>query len=144
MKLETLNYGTIEYEEKDIIIFEKPLLGFDKLKKFVLAEIEVNSMFSALQSIEEIAVGFVVINPFSIKSDYEIKIDDKTIEELEIENPEDVAVLNTVTLNAIPEKITTNLRAPIIINVKNNKGKQIVLNNEDYSIKTPIMGGEKC
>lgn len=144
MKLETLNYGTIEYEEKDIIIFEKPLLGFDKLKKFVLAEIEVNSMFSALQSIEEIAIGFVVINPFSIKTDYEIKIDDKTIEELEIENPEDVAVLNTVTLNAIPEKITTNLRAPIIINVKNNKGKQIVLNNEDYSIKTPIMGGKEC
>lgn len=144
MKLETLNYGTIEYEEKDIIIFEKPLLGFDKLKKFVLAEIEVNSMFSALQSIEEIAIGFVVINPFSIKTDYEIKIDDKTIEELEIENPEDVAVLNTVTLNSIPEKITTNLRAPIIINVKNNKGKQIVLNNEDYSIKTPIMGGKEC
>lgn len=142
MKLETLNYGTISYEEENIVVFEKPLLGFDDLREFVLVELEQNSMFSLLQSIEEKAIGFVVVSPFSVREDYEINIDDVTVNELGIESAEDVAIVNTVTLSAIPEKITTNLRAPIVINIKNNKGKQIILNNDKYGIKEPLMGGK--
>lgn len=140
MNLETLNYGTISYDEENIVVFEKPLLGFDNLKKFVLVEIEQNSMFNLLQSIEEKAVGLIVVSPFSVRQDYEIELDEATIKELGIESYEDVAVMNTVTLNAVPEKITTNLRAPIIINIKNKKGKQIILNNDKYEIKEPLMG----
>lgn len=144
MRLETLNYGVIDYEEGDIIFFEKSLLGFDGLNKFILIELEQNSMFSVLHSIDEKAIGFIVVSPFSVREDYEIKIDDATIEELGIKTEEDVAIVNTVTLNAIPEKITTNLRAPIIINIKNKKGKQIILNNDKYEIKEPLMGEKKC
>lgn len=142
MKLETLNYGVISYEEENIVSFEKPLLGFDDLREFVLVELEQNSMFSLLQSIEEKAIGFVVVSPFSIREDYEINIDDAIVKELGIESSEDVAIVNTVTLNAVPEKITTNLRAPIVINIKNNKGKQIILNNDKFGIKEPLMGGK--
>ncbi len=142
MNLETLNYGTISYNEENIVVFEKPLLGFNNLKKFVLVEIEQNSLFNLLQSIEEKAVGLIVVSPFSVRQDYEIELDEATIKELDIESYEDVAVMNTVTLNAVPEKITTNLRAPIIINIKNKKGKQIILNNDKYEIKEPLMGGK--
>lgn len=142
MNLETLNYGTISYDEENIVVFEKPLLGFNNLKKFVLVEIEQNSMFNLLQSIEEKAVGFIVLSPFSVRQDYEIELDEATIKELEIESHEDVAIMTTVTLNEVAEKTTTNLKAPIIINIKNKKGKQIILNNDKYKIKEPLMGGK--
>lgn len=142
MNLETLNYGTISYNEENIVVFEKPLLGFNNLKKFVLVEIEQNSMFNLLQSIEEKAVGFIVLSPFSVRQDYEIELDEATIKELEIESHEDVAIMTTVTLNEVAEKTTTNLKAPIIINIKNKKGKQIILNNDKYKIKEPLMGGK--
>ncbi|MFR5265948.1 flagellar assembly protein FliW [Clostridium sp.] len=142
MNLETLNYGTISYNEENIVVFEKPLLGFNNLKKFVLVEIEQNSMFNLLQSIEEKAVGFIVLSPFSVRQDYEIELDEATIKELEIESHEDVAIMTTVTLNEVAEKTTTNLKAPIIINIKNKKGKQIILNNDKYKIKEPLMEGK--
>lgn len=142
MNLETLNYGTVSYDEENIVVFEKPLLGFNNLKKFVLVEIEQNSMFNLLQSIEEKAVGFIVLSPFSVRQDYEIELDEATIKELEIESHEDVAIMTTVTLNEVAEKTTTNLKAPIIINIKNKKGKQIILNNDKYKIKEPLMGGK--
>lgn len=142
MNLETLNYGTISYNEENIVVFEKPLLGFNNLKKFVLVEIEQNSMFNLLQSIEEKAVGFIVLSPFSVRQDYEIELDEATIKELEIESHEEVAIMTTVTLNEVAEKTTTNLKAPIIINIKNKKGKQIILNNDKYKIKEPLMGGK--
>lgn len=142
MNLETLNYGTISYDEENIVVFEKPLLGFNNLKKFVLVEIEQNSMFNLLQSIEEKTVGFIVLSPFSVRQDYEIELDEATIKELEIESHEDVAIMTTVTLNEVAEKTTTNLKAPIIINIKNKKGKQIILNNDKYKIKEPLMGGK--
>ena len=142
MNLETFNYGTISYNEENIVVFEKPLLGFNNLKKFVLVEIEQNSMFNLLQSIEEKAVGFIVLSPFSVRQDYEIELDEATIKELEIESHEDVAIMTTVTLNEVAEKTTTNLKAPIIINIKNKKGKQIILNNDKYKIKEPLMEGK--
>jgi len=35
--------------------------------------------------------------------------------------------------------MTANLKAPIIINAKNNKGKQAILDNDEYLIKHPIL-----
>ena len=48
-------------------------------------------------------------------------------------------VFNTVTLNSDPKKITTNLKAPIIINISNNLGEQIILDKEKYKIKHPLI-----
>ena len=37
------------------------------------------------------------------------------------------------------KKTTSNLRAPLVINVKNCTGEQIILNKECYKIKHPII-----
>lgn len=139
MKLNTKYHGIKEYEENDVITFNKGLPGFENLKKFVLVTVEENEAFSILNSIEEEDVGLVVISPFSFVKDYEIEIDDSLLEDLKIETHEDVQVLNTVTLNTNREKITTNLRAPIIINVKERLGQQIIINNDTYPIKYPLF-----
>ncbi|MCA9748578.1 MAG: flagellar assembly protein FliW, partial [Romboutsia sp.] len=31
-----------------------------------------------------------------------------------------------------------NLKAPIIINIKNNRGKQLILQDDKYKIKEPL------
>jgi flagellar assembly factor FliW len=58
---------------------------------------------------------------------------------LEINKNEDILVVNIVTLNSKLENITMNLRAPIIINIKEKLGEQIILNNEEYLIKYPMF-----
>lgn len=129
----------VEEKEKNIITFNNGLPGFESLKTFVLEEIEGSEPFKTLKSTEDVNIGFVTIVPFDFKVDYEVKLTEAVINSLKIEAPEDVLILNTVTLNSDVKKITTNLKAPIIINSKNNLGYQMILDRENYSIKHPLI-----
>lgn len=139
MQIKTRYNGDIEFKEEDIIEFKNGIPGFEQLKKFILIPIEGNEMFSLLHSIEDINIGLIVISPFSIKKDYEIKLNEKTIKNLNILSEKDVLILNTVTLNSDVKKITTNLRAPFIINIKTRLGEQVILNDDKYLIKFPLF-----
>lgn len=129
----------VEEKEKNIITFNNGLPGFESLKTFVLEEIEGSEPFKTLKSTEDVNIGFVTIVPFDFKVDYEVKLTEAVINSLKIEAPEDVLILNTVTLNSDVKKITTNLKAPIIINSKNNLGYQMILDRENYSVKHPLI-----
>ncbi|ERI90865.1 protein FliW [Clostridiales bacterium oral taxon 876 str. F0540] len=138
MKLTTKYHGIKEYKEEDIITFKKGLPGFEDLKKYILFPTEENKLFNILHSIENEELGLIVISPFEIIKDYEFKLSDEKLNELKIISPEEVFVLNTVTLSSKIENITTNLKAPIIINIKERLGEQIILDNEKYKIKHPL------
>ena len=125
------------------ITFEKGLPGFENYKTFNLCDIEGDSKFKLINSTEEENIGFIAISPFSVKKDYEINLDDETIKSLQIETPNDVLLLNIITLGKTLEKSTVNLKAPIIINIKNNKGKQLILQDDKYQIKEPLIGSDK-
>lgn len=141
MKLNTKYHGIKEYNEEDIITFNKGIPGFEGLKKFIVFPLEDNSFFSILHSIENGEIGLIVINPFAKFKDYEFKLSEEKLAELKITSTEEVLVLNTVTLNSNIENITVNLKAPIIINIKTKQGEQIILDNERYLIKQTLFNG---
>ena len=132
-------HGEIEYEHKDIIMFEKGILGLEDLKKFLLVKLEEYEPFYLLQSIEDEDIGFILACPFDFYNEYEFDLKEDLIERLDIKNQEDVTIFTTVTLNSNVSKITTNLKAPIIINIYNKLGEQIILDKEKYQIKHPLM-----
>lgn len=132
-------HGEIKYEEKDVITFKKGILGFEDLKKFFLVDLEGLEPFKILHSIEDENIGMVVISPFDFFKEYEIKLNEDTIKNLNIKSQEEVKLINTVTLNSDYNKITTNLQGPIIINISNNLGEQIVVDNSKYKVKQPLV-----
>lgn len=142
MNLNTKYYGCIDYEKKDVIHFEKGIPGFEELRNFILFPVEDNEVFSVFHSIEREDISIIVTSPFNIKEDYEINLEEEQRKNLKIENEKDVLVLNTVTLNSDIDKITANLRAPIIINIKEKIGEQIIINSDKYSIKYPLFKEE--
>ena len=119
------------------ITFKKGLLGLEEYKEFNLMELEDIRPYKVLQSNKDENIGLVLISPFDIYKEYEVEIDDKTINEMKIKSEEEIMLYTTVNLNTA----TTNLRAPIIINVVEGIGKQIILQNEEYKIKHPISKG---
>lgn len=139
MNIETKYHGKVEYEEEEVITFPKGMLGFEDLKKFIICTAEENPLFKILHSIEDNAISFVVISPFEVMEHYEVRLSKDTINELNIEKEEDVILLNTVTLNSKVENITTNLKAPIVINIKEKLGEQIIIDNDKYKIKYPLI-----
>lgn len=139
MKFISKVHGEIEYEEKNVITFNKGIPGFNELKKFILLDLQEYEPFKLLQSLENDEIALIVTSPYEFFKDYEIKLNDETISNLKIDSPEQVMILTTVTLNSDVKKITTNLQGPIIINTSNNIGEQIILDNSKYEVKSPLM-----
>ena len=108
------------------------------MKKFILKDID-DGTFKILQCIEDINIGFIVVEPFTIDKNYEINLSDEVIKSLDIKTFNDVALYSLVTLNSNPKKVTVNLRAPIILNVKNKKAQQFIIDKTDYKIKHPLV-----
>lgn len=125
------------------IQFKKGIPGFENLNNFKILDLEDNKQFKILQSMEEKNISFVVTSPFEIYKEYVIDLNDEIIRELEIKNSEDVLVLSIITLGETLEKSTLNLKAPLIINIKNNLGRQLILQSEKYETKHPLMRSEK-
>ncbi len=138
MELNSKHHGIINYSEEDIIYFKNGLPGFEDLRKFIVFPLKDNDSFSVIHSIEE-DLGIILISPFMVKENYEFKLKENIVEELKIKEPNEVMVYTTVTLNSNIEKITTNLKAPIVINRFSKLGKQIIIDNESYKIKEPIF-----
>lgn len=140
MILETKHFGNVEINEDDVIIFEKGIPGFENNKRYaILYKVDDDNPFKWLQSVDNGSIAFVIIDPKTFKDFYEIKIEDEVMNELEIDELSDVMVYNIVTIPEDITKITANLRAPVIINAKKNKGCQIILENGDYSFRQSIL-----
>jgi flagellar assembly factor FliW len=132
-------HGEIEYESENIITFKKEIPGFEGLNKFILVDLKEYEPFKLLQSLEDDEIGVIVTSPFEFKEDYEVNLSKEIVSRLEIKEEKDVMIVTTITLNSDPKKITTNLKAPIIINNDNRFGEQIILDDLKYEIKQPLI-----
>ena len=120
------------------ILFEKGIPGFENYRYFNVNIVEGIKRFYHIVSKEDSNIGFISISPFDIKKDYEIDLDDEFIKELNIKDEKDVLVICLITLGKSLKDSTANLKAPIIINIKNNRGKQLILQDDKYKIKEPL------
>lgn len=139
MILKTKFHGEVNYKKEDIITFNKGILGFEDMKEYILFPLQSNDTFKVLHSINNEDIGFIVVSPFDICKSYEFELNKSQESELEVKTSQDVMVYSIVTVSHKLSDITVNLRAPIIINCNKNLGKQIVLNDEKYKVKTPII-----
>lgn len=131
--------GEIDYEENDVITFNKGIPGFNELRKFILCELKEYQPFKLLQSVEDENISLLLTSPYEFFKDYEVKLSEEIIKNLGIKSPQEVMILTTVTLNSNVKKITTNLQGPIVINISNNFGEQIILDNKKYKVKSPLI-----
>lgn len=143
MQLETNFHGTVTIEKDQIWTFPKGLPGFEEEESFVLLPIEGNDIFQVLQSTATASIAFIVTNPYALVEDYTFKIDEPTIELLDIQEQTDIFVLSVLSLKEPFETSTINLQAPLIFQINNKKAKQMILNDEKFSMRHPIESTQK-
>jgi len=127
VNLSTNNFGNLNIEKENIITFEQGLLGFEELKQFAIIDLEECLPFEWLVSVEDPIVAFPILNPTLFFSDYKPSLSKDDLISLNIKKEKDVEMFCIVTLDKKPENVTLNLKGPILINMKNKMGKQVVL-----------------
>lgn len=137
MILNTKNFGEIEVREEDILEFEYGIPGFENMTKFAILgkTDDENSPFFWLQSVQNSNLAFVIMNPRDLVPDYEVEIDMFTANLLKFQDENDALIYAIVTVPEDISKISINLKAPIVINAKNNRGCQVVIENDKYKFK---------
>lgn len=140
MTVKTTRFGEIEIQQDKIIVFKQGIPGFEEETQFVIMPYEENSPFFLLQSVKTDFLAFLMTDPFKFFADYEFNIDDDNLLELGIEHTEEVAIFSMVTVrDANVRNMTANLVAPVVINMENNRGKQIVLEKSPYKTQHRVF-----
>ena len=118
------------------------LLGFERLKDYLLVANAAEEPFQWLQVKDNAALAFVVIDPFLVQPDYQPDIPQADVEFLGLADPHDALLVNIVTVFS-PTRATVNLKGPVIFNRRTMIGKQVVLANAGiYSVEHPLpLGG---
>lgn len=137
MVIQTKYFGEIQIDKAKVIHFEQGIFGFEDQKEFAIlyeGETEDNP-FCWLQSVREAHVCLPLIDPLVWFPEYQPDLPDKEVLKLGKLDPE---VISIYTVTVVPENIeqmTTNLRAPIVLNLETKKGAQIVIEEGDYPIR---------
>ena len=140
MQANTRLFGIVNIPDEKLIILESGMIGFPELKKFALifdAEKEDSNSIKWLQSMEEAEIAFPVMDPMLIKKDYNPTFNEEILKPLGELTESNALILVTVTVPKEIEKMSINLKAPIIVNVDTQKGSQIIV-EEDFPVKYMI------
>jgi len=138
MKILTAHFGEVEIDDNNILFFEKGLPGLVEDKRYALLSNEDSRPISWLQSLDHQEISLPVIDPFSVCPDYSFDISAEDVDNLKIEQVKDVYVISVLVIPQNVNAMTINLSAPIIINVQNKKGCQIILDDRKYRVRVPV------
>ncbi len=138
MKILTKAYGEVDVDARQRIVFPSGLLGFERLRDFVLMDSH-QQPFYWLQSSELVEVAFVMIDPLIFRSDYAIEPQPEELEDIEYQEGDELLVFAILTIPAEQRKMTANLQGPVVINKRNRLGKQIILNDQRWQVRHSIF-----
>lgn len=136
--LDLPRFGEFTFAESEIIEFPWGIPGFSNLRRFVAIQLDEQPHFVWLQSLDDLGVALPTGDPWLIFPDYDPKLPPYATTALELKSPEDFAVLCIVVVTPGAEDMSMNLLAPVIINLKTRRGRQITLDGSDYAVRTPV------
>ena len=138
MTIATSRFGEVTFAETDVFDFPWGLPGFSDQKRFLALSLAEQPNFIWLQSVEDPKLALPAADPWQIFADYEPRMPGYATEALEIRDAEDFTILCIVVVGKDAEEMTMNLMAPIVLNLKNRRARQVMLENSPYSVRTPI------
>ena len=138
MVIKTRIFGEVTIDDEKMIKFPNGIVGFPDLQDFALihdAEKGNQAGIRWMQSVQEPNFAMPVIDPLVVKEDYNPAVEDDLLKVIGEEG--DVLVLTTITVPSDLTKMSVNLKAPLVINVTERKGCQVIL-EEDQPVKFMI------
>lgn len=139
MILETARMGQLEVSDEELLHFDQGLPGFENLRRFALLEIEEGLPYKWLQAVEDAEISLLVADPFVFYPEYDLQLSEQAQQELKITDASMAEVWSVVTLASELKDATINLLAPIVLNREERLAKQLILHDNNYQTKHPLI-----
>jgi flagellar assembly factor FliW len=123
------------------------IVGYGEGRAFARIPDEDNPELGWLQSLDDPATCFVVADPAAFFADYAFDVTEDVVAALDLQTTEEVDVLVILRLGATPAETTANLVAPIVLNRRTGRGRQIILTaplQRGWSVRTPLVPADSA
>lgn len=131
-------FGNCAYAESEVVRFPWGLPGFEALRRFLVISVNEQPGCIWLQSLDDTGVAIPLADPWSLFDDYEAPLPLYAKQSLAIERADSFCTMCVLVARPGSGETTINLLAPIIINLDTRVGRQIMLENQRYSVRTPV------
>jgi len=128
----------IFYDEKDLILFEEGLFGFEEYTKYIPLAVDEEDESGAmiyLQSVEEENLSFLMMNPLVLKEDYAPVLKQEELHSLGVKDAGELAYYVICVIKETPQDSTINLKCPVAINVNTKQARQLILEEGGYGMR---------
>ncbi|MBI3985863.1 MAG: flagellar assembly protein FliW [Lentisphaerae bacterium] len=129
---------SLPIKSENIFHFPQGLPAFEHVKEFVFLLPPNTQPFIFMQAIAPADLAFVCIDPFLVCPDYKPSLGASDLSFLNLKRPEDALLLTIVTVRHAMTETTTNLQAPLVINIQSCVGKQIICDGQHYPVRYRI------
>jgi flagellar assembly factor FliW len=131
-------FGECTYLDSEVIEFPWGLPGFGDLRRFVVLQVAGQQGFIWLQSLDDLKMAIPLADPWSVFEDYDPHLPHYAQVALDLERPEDFVIMCVVVVTKDAQEMSMNLLAPVVINLKTRTGRQVMLENSGYGVRTPL------
>jgi flagellar assembly factor FliW len=139
MKINNTVVGDIEVDDGSVITFPEGMLGLPQYKHYVIVRNRETEPFLRLQCVDEPKISFLTIDPAFAEGGYKDYVMAQDPGHVLLDKEEEIVLLVVCTISPDRTDVTCNLQAPVVINHKSMKGKQIILLESNYSIRHSLI-----
>ena len=128
MKIDTTRFGKLEIEASDVLHFASGMIGMEGCRDWVLLADANNDALGWMQCISRPEVALAVVTPRRFVPEYQLRVPRSELAPLALAEVKEAKVLVIVGKNE--RSITLNLKAPLVINLHDRIGCQVVASSE--------------
>ena len=125
IRVTSSRFGDLDVPVDRVLHFPQGLIGFPRSHRFVILDHRPGSPFKWMLCLDETDVAFAVAEPGTLVPDYRapLELAARTLGA----DPADVALFVIVTIPPDPTAMTVNLMAPVVVDVRTRRSRQLVL-----------------
>ena len=128
MRIETQRFGALTFNTEHLFLFPQGLVGMETLRQWALLPDPQNPSVAWLQSASRGDRAIAVISPRSFFPDYRVRAARRELASLQLRPNAELYVLTAVSGHV--GKLTTNLKAPLLLNLDRRLGCQVITNDD--------------
>lgn len=128
MRIDTQRFGTVQFNTDQLFLFPQGLVGMETLRQWALIPDPENTAVAWLQSASRGDRALAVISPRAFFRDFRVHVSRRDLSALQMRPGSELYVMTTVSGHV--GKLTTNLRAPLLLNLDRRLGCQVITDND--------------
>jgi flagellar assembly factor FliW len=136
--------GPLTVTGDEVLHFPHGMFGFPECRTWVLVPTMREGLFW-LQSADHAPLAFILVDPFTHFPGYVVDLSAADLARVGTSEPSEIIVLAVVTLGSRDgAPPTANLQGPVVLNMRERTGLQIVLSVEGYGVREPFTIEERA